>query len=149
MPEQKGRKRKPVRNRREHARASDGDRDESSTRQQSSASSPCSAASSTIEPPLPSRGVRLAAVAIAIVTAAFAVGLFYSALIAGNGVDLAVKLAGSVILLALAIVIAALLVCPPAIVRGGAAIMLLSAAHNNLERYAATIAFLVKQSPGG
>ena len=115
MPEQKGRKRKPARNRREHARASDGDRDESSTREQSSASSPRSAASSTIELPLPGRGVRLAAVVLAIVTAAFAVGLFYSALIAVSGIDLVVKLAGSVILLALAIVIAALALAPGAI----------------------------------
>ena len=57
----------------------------------------------------------MAAVAIAIVTAAFAVGLFYSALIAGNGIDLAMKLAGSLILLALAIVIAALALAPGAI----------------------------------
>ncbi len=123
MPEQKGRKRKPSRARRDRTRdperdappAGDQGNEPQPARSMQAANRRPAEAGSSAEPPLPGRGVRLAAVILALVTAAFAVGLFYSAVVQGSGIDLVVRLAGSVILFALAAAIAVLALAPGAV----------------------------------
>ena len=126
MPEQKGRKRKRQRER--HVRpggagdataqedGAETSRDDAApARARRAVQPPASNVQHPATAPLPGRGVRLAGVAVGIVTAAFGVGLFYSAIISESGIDLVLRLVGGVILLALAVALGALALIPGAI----------------------------------
>lgn len=123
MPEQKGRKRTPSRRNRasraQRAAPQDADVSDDAPRAERPARQPrfstASAGSGLPTAPLPGRGTRVAGVVIGIITAAFAVGLFYSAIITASGIDLVLRVAGGLILLALAIALAALSLIPGAI----------------------------------